>query len=260
MADTKRYYGWKPSLPDPTAVVADPSGLEVLDEVDPRGDMAPCYDQGQLGSCTGNAVAGAVHYENILNGTDYGTPSRLFIYWWERYFEGTVEYDSGAYGHDGFRCAKHKGVPPEELCPYNIKFFRDKPSEEALAAAQGHKIGKYVHPGYPYSRSIQDRTEAFKALLSNKQTIAFGFTVYESFESEEAERTGIIPLPDTSRERQLGGHEVLLVGYLKDYPEHGLVRNSWGTEWGMDGYCLMPWKIIAGPGYADDWRSIYRPA
>jgi C1A family cysteine protease len=96
-------------------------------------------------------------------------------------------------------------------------------------------------------------------VLSNKQTIAFGFTVYSSFESSEVSSTGIVPLP-VEGEGVLGGHEVLLVGYLKDYPEHGLVRNSWGSGWGLGGYCLMPWQMIANPYYADDWRSIYRPA
>src|SRR5690242_3074864 len=101
-----RIYGWKPSRPDPNAVEADVAGLVVLPEVDPRKELPPCYDQGQLGSCTANAVAGAVHYDNILNGTDFGIPSRLFIYYDEREQEGTVDYDSGAYGHDGFRTVR----------------------------------------------------------------------------------------------------------------------------------------------------------
>lgn len=259
MTDTKRYYGWKNSLPDAGATLANTEELPVLEEVEPRNEMPAVYDQGQLGSCTGNAVAGAVHYNNILDGVDFGVPSRLFIYWWERYFEGTVSYDSGAYGHDGFRCVHHKGVPPEELCPYNINFFKDKPSSEAITEAEKHKVGKYVHPGLPLYRSIEDRTQALKSLLSNKQTVAFGFTVYESFESRKVSETGIVPVPSAG-EMAVGGHEVLLIGYLKDYPDHGLVRNSWGAGWGQEGYCLMPWEIISNTKYASDWRSIYRPA
>ena len=97
-----------------------------------------------------------------------------------------------------------------------------------------------------------------KAVLSNRQTIAFGFTVYESFESQEVAQTGIVPMP-TRDERTLGGHEVLLVGYLKNEPNYGLVRNSWGTSWGMAGYFLMPWAYLMDANLASDFRTIRRP-
>lgn len=60
-------------------------------------------------------------------------------------------------------------------------------------------------------------------------------------------------------EQILGGHEVLVVGFLQDDPNYALVRNSWGTDWGLEGYCLMPWQMICSPNYSSDWRSIYRP-
>ena len=71
-------YGWKPSLPDLRDHIADASELAVRDEVDPRGELPPVFDQGQLGSCTANAVAGAVEYDAKLSGTDPGALSRLW--------------------------------------------------------------------------------------------------------------------------------------------------------------------------------------
>jgi C1A family cysteine protease len=96
-------------------------------------------------------------------------------------------------------------------------------------------------------------------VLSNKQTIALGFSVYESFESAEVAKTGIVPLP-TRGEKVLGGHEVLLVGYLKDEPNYGLVRNSWGAGWAMQGYLLMPWAYLLDAHLASDFRTIRRAA
>ena len=101
--------------------------------------------------------------------------------------------------------------------------------------------------------------DSMKAVLSNRQTMAFGFSVYETFESPDVAKTGIVPLP-TRGEKVLGGHEVLLVGYLKDEPNYGLVRNSWGTGWGIKGYFLMPWAYLLDAHLASDFRTIRRPA
>jgi C1A family cysteine protease len=57
----------------------------------------------------------------------------------------------------------------------------------------------------------------------------------------------------------LGGHEVLVVGYLAAYPNHALVRNSWGTGWGIGGYFLMPWTFLLDSGFTGDLRTIVRP-
>ena len=83
-------YGWKPSLPDHRDLLADTTGLTPLPEVDPRGEMPPVYDQGQLGSCTANAVGAALEYDGMLDGASPVTPSRLFIYYCERRLEGST--------------------------------------------------------------------------------------------------------------------------------------------------------------------------
>lgn len=213
--------------------------------------MSKPYDQAQLGSCTGNAVAGAVEYDALLSGVGFGTPSRLFIYYGEREIEGTVSQDAGAYGRDGFKVCQKVGVPPENVWKYDIARFAEKPPPEAYAQAGHHKILNY--------RAVPRGLQSFKRVLSNRQTIAFGFSVFESFESAAVASSGIMPAPGQG-ERMLGGHEVLAVGYLKKYPDHCLVRNSWGTSWGLGGYFLFPWSVLLDPNMASDFRTIPRPA
>lgn len=251
MADLTHAYGWLPSLPDPKAIPADTSGLLAKNEVDPRDIMQDPYDQGQLGSCTANAYAGAAEYDDKLDGGSLGTPSRLAIYYGERKREGTLSYDSGAFGHDAFKDGREFGVASEKLWPYDIQRFASAPPQSYVDAQGDHKILKYVHPA--------PNVDRFKRILSNDQTIAFGFTVYESFESYQVAESGKVPMPG-SREKVLGGHEVLIIGYLASEPEYALVRNSWGTGWGLSGYFLMPWAYITDPSLSSDWRSIHRSA
>lgn len=245
-------YGWKPSLPDARDHIADASELAVLDEVDPRADLPDVFDQGQLGSCTANAVAAAVEYDAKLNEADPGFLSRLWIYYYERKLEGApADQDTGANGRDGFKVCQKLGVPLEADWPYDISKFSDEPPANLDTEAGQHRISNY--------RAVPRNLDTMRAVLSNRQTIAFGFTVYESFESQQVAQTGIVPLP-TRNEKQLGGHEVLLVGYLKDEPNYALVRNSWGTGWGLKGYFMMPWAYILDANLASDFRTIRRPA
>ncbi len=245
-------YGWKPSLPDLRDHVADASELPILDEVDPRAELPAVFDQGHLGSCTANAVAAAVEYDAKLNGSDPGTLSRLWIYYYERKLEGApADQDTGAFGRDGFNVCHRMGVPLEKDWPYDISQFSVQPPDSLDSEALQHKISNY--------RVVPRNLDSMKAVLSNKQTIAFGFTVYESFESDVVAKTGIVPMP-TRGEKTLGGHEVLLVGYLKEQPNYGLVRNSWGDGWALEGYFLMPWSYLLDAHLSSDFRTIRRPA
>lgn len=210
--------------------------------------MPAAYAQLRLGACTGNAVAGGIEYNNILDGCSFGTPSRLDIYYGERAEEGTVDQDAGAFGRDGFRFAHRVGVIPESDWPYDVSKFAVKPP-----ADEGRRFRIRTYKAVP--RGIL----SFKRVFSNRQTIAFGFSVFESFESDETASSGIMPVPGPG-ERMVGGHEVLGCGYLEKYPHHLLVRNSWGTDWGMGGYFLMPWSVIMDRNLSSDFRTIYRPA
>lgn len=248
-------YGWKRSLPDHRDIIADASELTVLKQVDPRGDYMPdIRNQLRLGSCTANTVAEAVDAHFMAQGKEPYTASRLGIYGLERLYEGSpLNEDTGAYGRDGYRAIRRFGMVPEPDFPYSDDISEWSRDPRPIVRESKDRV-KLDAPYKVVPRSLT----TFQRVLSNRQTIGFGFTVFESFESWDVSRTGIIPMPDPS-ERDIGGHEVLLVGYLRDMPGYGLCMNHWDTDWGIDGYFLMPWTYILDPYLADDFRTIYIP-
>lgn len=247
-----RKYGFRPSPRDPRDKIADPAGLTILPEVDLRlGPMPLIFDQGQLGSCTANAVAACLQYDMSLDRHLAGQGSahrrsRLDIYYGERSLEGELgQGDTGAYGRDGFKFAQQTGVLLEEAWEYDIATYEGPPP----VGYKRHKLMK------PYA-AVQKDKQHIQAVLSNKQMIAFGFTVFESFESAAVATSGIVPLPDGGEQR-IGGHEVCAVGYLAEHPDHVLCRNSWGPGWGLRGYFLFPWSYLLS-NLTSDLRTIVR--
>lgn len=213
--------------------------------VDLRPYCSTIENQGQLGSCTGNAIAGAIEYLIKRNNRSIDV-SRLFIYYYERLLEGTVAYDSGAYIRDGIKATYTWGAPQESLWPYNISKFNIKPSAPAIAEAANRKVKLY------------ERAADFNACinaLDNGFPVTVGFYVYSSFQTQAVAKTGIMPYPNVGRESLLGGHAVLLVGYDKTTSQF-IVRNSWGSGWGDKGYFYMPFQVIQNKNMSADFWII----
>ena len=175
------------------------------DIVDLRPYCSPIENQGNLGSCTGQAVAGAIELLNKRNGKPTDV-SRLFIYYYARLLEGTTNYDDGAYIRDAIKASNKYGVSLEKYWPYDIKRFNKEPITEAKNDAQQRKVTRYER-----LTNLDGCIDA----LTNGYPIILGFNVYTSFMSNNVARTGVMPYPNTKRERLLGGHAVLLVGYDK---------------------------------------------
>jgi C1A family cysteine protease len=232
--------------------VADVSGLAFPVEVDPRKLLPPVLDQLQLGSCTSNATVTAFRWDSILDAADTGDLSRLWIYRGERIIEGTLaQGDVGAMGHDAYLVAQ-QGIPPETDWPYDIATFNQSPPPAATRDRGHYVLRKPV-------KAVPRDVASIKAVLANRQLVTFGFTVYESFESQAIASSGVVPMP-AHGEKVLGGHEIVAVGYLRSHPHHVLCRNSWGAGWGDQGYLLFPWAYITSHVLADDLRTITRPA
>jgi C1A family cysteine protease len=245
-----RWYGWIPDLPDQRdrRYAAPLTQLEPLPaSVDLRPLCPPVYDQGQLGSCTANAIAGALEFDQIKQALDdVFAPSRLFIYYNERVIENTVDEDAGAMIRDGIKSVAKQGAPHEKLWPYAIAKFRTKPSAPSYKDAA-------KHPAVLYQRVTQDAAE-FRGCLASGYPFVFGFAVYESFESAQVAKSGHVGVPSPN-ERMIGGHAVLCVGY-DDSRNWFIMRNSWGDNWGMKGYFTMPYVYLEDPNLADDFWTI----
>ncbi|VBB09718.1 cysteine peptidase histidine active site [Lucifera butyrica] len=215
-------------------------------QVDLRAECSPIVDQGKLGSCTANAIAsGLREYLELKARQSLTTLSRLFLYYEERSLEGTISEDSGAEIRDGMKVLKQIGVCPEADWPYDISTFTNPPTDKDIADAARYKIGEY--------HRITSLAH-LKAALAEGLPVVIGIDVYESFESEEVARTGIVPIPDTDKEQFLGGHAVLVVGY-DNKRDMLIVRNSWGSSWGDKGYFYLPYGFYNKGLVSDCWTS-----
>ena len=242
-------YGWIPDLPDvrDQAYRAPRRAGALPKSVDLRSGCPPVYDQGELGSCTANAIAAAVEFdEHKQSFRQPYQPSRLFIYYNERALSGTIATDGGAMLRDGIKVVAGQGTCPEPMWPYTPAKFADRPP------APCYKFGK-THPAVQYSRLSQDLGQ-MKACLAAGYPFVFGFTVYESLESDQVAHNGEVPMPE-SGETSLGGHAVMAAGY-DDSSTRFLVRNSWGAGWGMGGYFTIPYTYLANVDLAADFWTI----
>jgi C1A family cysteine protease len=239
-------YGWIPQLPDLRdaqlkidAVTSLPSSADLSTSA----SMPPIYDQGQLGSCTGNAIAGAIDYDNHKITGSFWTPSRLWIYYQERVIEGTVAQDAGGQIRDGMKSVAQLGVCPETAWPYVTTDFAEAPPRKDYKKALKDRVLRY--------EVVTQELFALKSVLAAGTPVVFGFTVYESFESAAVAKSGIVPMPAPS-EKVVGGHAVVLVGY-NDAADRFLVRNSWGPGWGQKGYFEMPYLYVTSGSLASDF-------
>ena len=228
-------YGWIPDRPDHRDYLysAIAPKVKLPPKIDLRGEDSPIENQGKLGSCTANALAGHLQFLEKITGQTYKDLSRLYIYYNERALEGTISFDSGAMIRDGIKGLAKFGVCPESSWPYDITQFTRKPTVACYKEGLKRRIVSNHRLG-----SLSDMLNC----LAEGFPFVFGFTVYESFESLKVAKTGIVPMPKKS-ERALGGHAVMAIGYDQKQKRF-IVRNSWSAQWGQAGYFTMPYNYL----------------
>jgi C1A family cysteine protease len=245
--NTKVKYGWTPDLPDlRDQVYSAGAPAELPPKVDLISQCPPVVNQGSLGSCTANAIGALYEFVQRKETTGFFTPSRLFIYYNERVIEDTVAVDGGARIRNGMKTVNKTGVCPETDWPYVVSKFAKKPPTDCYTEASEHKVVAY--------KRLTSELSQLKACLAEGYPFVFGFYVFDSFHSAEVSKTGMVPLP-AKGEKAHGGHAVLCVGYDDD-KQSFLVRNSWGTAWGLEGYCWMPYSYLTSTYLAADFWTI----
>jgi len=207
--------------------------IKLPTKVDLRSLCSPIVDQGQLGSCTANAIVSGSMEFNLLKVNKFIPLSRLYLYYKERELENSINIDAGASLRDGIKIAVKNGVCPESDCVYDISKFTEAPSAQANIDA-----GSYRSVSYQRITSLKD----LKRSIAENYLVVLGISVFESFESDTVSKTGIIPLPKRA-EKNLGGHAVCCVGY-DDSIKMLICRNSWSKDWGIEGYFLLPYNYF----------------
>ena len=273
--------GWIPDLPDLRDYTAEHPLIQPLlrrvgldghiskpgerkkklpSSADLRQWCSPVENQGQLGSCTAQAGAGLLEYYERRAFSKHIDASRLFLYKATRNLMHE-EGDAGAFLRTTIGAMVLFGIPPEEYWPYAVEDFDKEPTAFCYAFAHNYQAISYYLLDPP-GTAASDLLAAIKEHLAAGIPSIFGFTVYDSV--SEAEKDGLIPFPKPG-EKVVGGHAVMAAGYDDGFKtgvgKDGkqalkgalLIRNSWGSDWGEDGYGWLPYEYVLQELAIDWW-------
>ncbi len=217
--------------------------LQLPTNIDLSTNLDFIYDQKSLGSCTANSTGWLYrYYRQNFN------PSRLHLYYFTRLFDefegdNSVKIDDGSTLFQSMNVLKKKGVVPDKIYPYNIKKFNVKPPRFLNKIASRNKIKSF--------QLVNQDINSIKSVLSSGDPFVFGIMVYSSFLNSSVFSDGIIPYPNISTERFLGGHALVAIGY-DDNTQLIKCVNSFGRSWGDNGYAYIPYNYILNTSLTDD--------
>ena len=217
-------------------------------------------DQAVLNSCTAFSAISLIEYYYRKKYGKSTTLSHIFLYKTARNLMQR-QGDTGASIRESLRAMKAFGVTPEVYWPYVQEAYDEEPPASCYAYAQSFQAPKYFRID---DTKLQPEHLLFrvKAVLACGLPCMFGFTLYNSSREDQNLERCYIPLP-CEKDGVVGGHVVVAVGYHDDKkiprkdsrePSKGalLIRNSWGPEWGRDGYGWMPYDYVL-QGLTSDW-------
>ncbi|WP_341466129.1 C1 family peptidase [Bacillus cereus] len=133
----------------------------------------------------------------------------------------------------------NKGVCEETFWPYEgcnpcePNCDIGAPKEGADQNAQQYKINAYAQ--------LDDIITMKRSLVVNGPFV-IGIPVHENWWNQEVLSTGKIPMPNGSQ--HVGGHALCVVGY-NDETQMFKFKNSWGRNWGENGYGYLPYEYMS---------------
>jgi C1A family cysteine protease len=230
--------------PAPTLGLAAQANLPR--RVDLRAHCSPIEDQGQTNSCVANAIVGALELHQRKAGMPPVDLSRLFLYYNARSLSKQESQDGGSFIHHGMAAVLAFGVCEERMWPFEKAMITAQPTDACFKNAGSYEAIQFART---------PRGEPAMAALAQGLPVAFGI-VLPSECYQAAAKTGTVPAPETIQVQSAGsGHAMLIVGYDLDEKVY-IVRNSWGTGYGLEGYINIPFDVMDRHAHPDQFWTI----
>jgi len=190
-----------------------------------KGAVTPIKDQGQCGSCWAFSSTGSLEGQTFLKTKKLISLSEQNLV--------DCSTDQGNEGCNGglmdqaFEYIKeNKGIDTEASYPYTA----EDGSCKYKAKSKGATCTGYVDISSGSEKALQQAVAKVGPI---------SVAIDASHDSFQLYKSGVYKEPQCSSEEL--DHGVLAVGYgtAKKGGDYWLVKNSWGTSWGMKGYIMM---------------------
>lgn len=216
-----------------------------LESADLRHFSMGRHSQGSTGSCVAQAICKALEIKRVQKyGADaHEDLSALFVYYMARLLisTGHTQVDSGCYIAHACKVLHTYGVCPERFWPFSVSKLHDMPPLKAVRNAYVHKINSYRR----IKQEGWDRVRAVRASLVSGHPVVYGTPIGSEWTryNKRSKPLGLAAKPT-------GRHATVLVGF----DERGFIgENSWGRQWGSDGFYTVKPEVIASRDSRDFW-------
>ncbi len=202
-------------------------------------DLPPAGNQKKQGSSTAWAVAyGMQSYFrkeafnlSSYNDNTYCSPSFIF--------NQVNKYDCASGGIsiiEALEVLKNQGVCTMESMPYDFNNCSTRPTTQQINNAYENKISHY--------ESVPLNTNAFKSALINGHPIVIGVHLNKAFKKEKFRQINNHFIWNGNDKTTYAGYHAMVVSGYDDNLNAIKVLNSWGKNWGEDGYIWISYDMI----------------
>ncbi|TJZ99678.1 peptidase C1 [Bacillus thuringiensis] len=205
------------------------------DQVDLRPYFPEVRNQGKFGTCVPFAMTALREYYIARDGGARGSEITYLSPSYMYYPNGPKD---GMYIESALQILKREGVPPETERIYDINPDNIEQFKQSVTTFQKQNASPYKISSYQVIRQT-NMINKIKQALANQEPVLVGIQVYPNFDATPS--NGIVPPVIEKKSR--GGHALVLVGY-DETKEWFIVRNSWGTKFGDNGYAYIQYQTL----------------